>query len=82
MIEWLKRLNLNVPQDVGVVAIGTAEMGGKISGIDESTRKSGELAMEILVGRVQKGELGGYADPHHLTIGGEWNRGQTLNYCI
>lgn len=78
IIEWLGRLDMHVPEDVGVVAIGTAEKDGEISGIVENTRTSGKLAMEMLLDRIHRGQFGQYPDPQHIVISGEWNAGKTL----
>lgn len=80
VIGWLEQMGMNVPEDIGVVAIGTAETGGEISGIVENTRTSGKLAVEMLLERIHRGEFGNYAAPHHVTVSGQWNRGETLKY--
>lgn len=80
VIEWLQRLGLKVPDDIGVVAIGTAETDGEISGIVEYTRTCGKLAVEMLMERIHNGEFGNYSQPHHVTVSGHWNRGKTLRY--
>jgi LacI family transcriptional regulator len=78
IIEWLVRLDFHVPEDVGVVAIGTAEKGGEISGIVENTRTCGKLAMEMLLDRIHRGQFGLFPDPQHIVISGEWNAGRTV----
>lgn len=80
VIEWLGRLGLRVPEDVGVAAIGTAEPGGEISGIVVDTGTCGALAMEMLLGRIHGGELGPYRNARHVTVNGAWNRGKTIQY--
>jgi len=78
IIEWLQQLGLRVPQDVSVVTIGTAERGGKLSGIVENTYTCGKLALQLLVDRIHRGDFGTYADPYHITVKGKWNPGETL----
>ena len=80
VIEWLGRMGLKVPDDVGVVSIGTAEEGGEITGIVEEARACGKLAFEMLLDRVYQGQLGTFEDPRHITVAGFWNRGTTLRY--
>lgn len=80
VIEWLRRMGLKVPGDLGVVAIGTAERNGEVSGIVENTRTCGKLAMEMLMERIHRGEFGNYTEPHAVTVSGQWNRGETLHY--
>ncbi len=78
IIEWLSRLDLHVPDDVGVVAIGTAEKDGEVTGIVENTRTSGKLAMEMLIDRIHRGQFGMYSDPQHIVVAGRWNVGRTV----
>ena len=78
IIEWLQRLGIKVPEDVGVVAIGTAELGGETSGIEENTQACGKLGMEMLIGRIHRGEFGPYKAPQHVIVKGSWNEGKTL----
>lgn len=78
VIEWLSRLGLRVPEDVGVAAIGTAEPGGEVSGIVVDTGTCGALAVEMLLGRIHGGELGPYSNSRHITVNGSWNRGKTI----
>ena len=80
VVERLQRMGLNVPKDVGVAAIGTAETGGDISGIVENTRTAGKLAIEMLLERIHRGEFGNYAETHHVTLSGQWNQGKTIRY--
>lgn len=78
IIEWLKRLGKSVPSDVSVVAIGTAEREGAVSGIVENTHTCGKLAMELLIDRIHRGDFGTYEDPYHITVKGQWNPGETI----
>lgn len=80
VVDWLQRLDVKVPEDIGVVAIGMAEAGGKVSGIVENTRTSGKLAMEMLIERIHRGEFGNYSEPHYVKVSGRWNPGKTLRY--
>lgn len=78
VIEWLGRMGLRVPEDVGVAAIGTAEQGGELSGIVVDTRTCGKLAIEMVLDRVHRGDFGRCEDAHHVTVSGFWNRGNTV----
>lgn len=80
VIGFLEQMGLRVPEDVGVVAIGTAEKDGDISGIVENARACGKLAIEMLLDRIHRGEFGNYSEPHHVMVNGQWNRGRTLRY--
>lgn len=78
VIEWLKMLNHRVPEDISVVTMCTAEMGGEFSGIDENSRSCGKLALEMLLERIHQNHFGAYAFPHTMTVGGFWNPGKTI----
>jgi DNA-binding LacI/PurR family transcriptional regulator len=78
VIEWLETMGINVPHDVGVAAIGTAERGGDISGIVENTGTCGQLAVEMLMGRIHRSEFGQYVSPKHVIVKGQWNPGKTI----
>ena len=77
-IVRLKRLGSKVPGEVGVEATGTAEVGGETSGIEENTQACGKLGMEMLIGRIHRGEFGPYKAPQHVIVKGSWNEGKTL----
>ena len=78
VMDWLQQMGLKVPDDVGLAAIGTAEAGGRISGIEENTRMCGKLAMEMLIDRIQRGQFGPYEAPQHVIVKGSWNEGETI----
>ena len=78
LTDWLHRLGLKIGKDVGLVAIGTAEKGGLISGIEENTQTCGKLAMEMLIDRIHRGQFGPYGEPQHVVVKGSWNEGKTL----
>lgn len=80
VIAWLEQLGLSVPDDISVVALGTAKTNGQYSGIVENTRTCGKIAVEMLLDRIHHNQFGQYASPHHITIGGHWNKGKTLRY--
>lgn len=80
VIDWLKKLGLRVPEDISVVAIGTAEEGGEVSGIVENTGMCGRLALEMLLHRIHRNEFGPLSDPQNITVSGHWNRGSTARH--
>lgn len=80
VIGWLEQMGLKVPDDMGVVTVGTAEENGDFSGIIEKAYTCGKLAVEMLLERIHHNQFGQFESPHHITIGGHWNRGKTLHY--
>jgi hypothetical protein len=69
-----------VPEDISVVTMGTAEVGGEVSGIVENARTSSRLALEMLMERIHQNQFGQQDTPRHITVSGQWNRGQTVCY--
>lgn len=80
VISWLQQLGVGVPENVSVVAIGTADSAESVSGIAENTHACGKLAIEMLIDRIQRGEFGTYDEPCHISVKGQWSRGQTMRY--
>ena len=80
ILGWLDQLGLRVPEDIGVATLGTAEVGGSISGIVENARTSSKLACEMLLDRIHKSQMGQQETPRHVTVSGQWNRGETIRY--
>ncbi len=81
VIAWLSKLGLRVPEDISVVAIGSAEEGGGISGIVENTGMCGKLGLELLLHRIHRNEFAPVSDPQHITVSGHWNPGSTVR-CL
>ena len=78
VMDWLRKMALDVPREVGVATISVAEAGGEISGIVENTETSGRLAIEMLVGRIHHCEFSRYEVPQHVVVEGHWNPGKTV----
>lgn len=80
VIAWLEKMELRIPEDIGVVTFGTAKFDGEYSGIVEKARTCGKLALEMLLERIHQNEFGRPDSPHHITVSGQWNQGNTLRY--
>ncbi|MDF7823482.1 LacI family DNA-binding transcriptional regulator [Pontiellaceae bacterium B12227] len=80
VIPWLEQLGLSVPEDISLVTLGTAKEEGEYSGIIENAFGCGKLALEMLLDRIHHNQFGQLDMPHHVTVGGHWNRGTTLRY--
>ncbi len=77
VLAWLKAMDLRVPQDVGIVDLEThPELN--CAGIHYEPRKIGELAVEMLVGLMQRNERGVPTDQHEVLLTGEWREGWSL----
>ncbi|MBK1879350.1 LacI family DNA-binding transcriptional regulator [Pelagicoccus mobilis] len=78
VIRWLERMNLRVPEDVGLVTVGNAETDGEISGIIEQPELCGKIAIEMLMSHIHNNEFGVLEEPRLITVRGQWNEGRTL----
>ncbi len=74
----IKRLNIRIPRDLGVISLSVHEPGSPLSGIHQNARLMGVLAIDKLINLVERGECGVPSDPVTLTIDGVWNEGATL----
>ena len=71
-MEWLKNLGLQVPRDVGIVALEhRRELG--CTGVFYDPAKIGALAVEMLVGLMHRNETGVPSVQHEVLLTGEWH---------
>jgi LacI family transcriptional regulator len=75
--EWLQRLGKSVPRDVGLVELEDHPEHGS-AGVYYDPAKVGALAVEMLVGLMQRNEKGVPQDQHEVLLSGEWREGKTL----
>lgn len=78
IIDTLAKIGLSVPHDIGVAGISLPNMDGPISGMVEDSAQIGSVAMDILVGMVQRGECGVPASPLRTHLEGVWHEGSSL----
>lgn len=77
VLRWLRALGCEVPRDVGLVELqDTIELG--TSGVYYAPAKIGALAVEILVGLLQRNQRGVPDSQHEVMVTGEWREGETL----
>lgn len=74
----LRDAGLRVPQDLGVAGISLSSQEITLSGIVEDCAKIGAIAVDQLVGMVQRGEYGVPPMPIRTHLEGTWHDGQTL----
>jgi LacI family transcriptional regulator len=74
---WLRRLDLEIPRDVGLVELEDHPEEGS-SGVYYDPSKVGALAVETLVGLMHRNDRGIPAGPHEVLLSGEWREGGTL----
>lgn len=75
---WLTKLSIEVPTDVSLVTLGTAQEKQAFSGIIENSVTCGKLAMEMLLDRIHHNQFGPPESPRYVTVRGRWNPGTTL----
>jgi LacI family transcriptional regulator len=78
VLEWLKRMGLHVPEDAGFVLLNCAEEEGTLSGIYQNGPTIGSVAVDFLIGMIQRNERGIPALPHSLLVEGTWVPGRTV----
>ena len=78
IIDWLKNLGLNVPDDVGFVHLNCPDKSGAFSGIYQNGPLMGRAAVDFLVSMLQRNERGLPEVPHLVLIEGTWVPGTTV----
>lgn len=78
ILEVLRSAGLHVPDDIGVAGISLPSQEGTIAGIVEDSAMIGSIAVDILVGMVQRGECGVPRMPVRTHLEGTWRDGATL----
>lgn len=78
VISWLKEIDVQVPGDVGLATLVNDHPQFGHAGMNGSAEKLGSLAVEMLVGLLQRGERGVPVDPHEVLLSGDWRDGTTL----
>jgi LacI family transcriptional regulator len=78
VIAWLKLEGWHVPRDVGVAVASIPFGDGLISGIDENVGAVGAMAVDIVVGMIQRNETGLPTTPWRMLAEGTWFQGRTV----
>ncbi len=78
LIDWCGRLNLKVPNDIGVAVVSNVPLEGRFSGINEGSEQIGKTAVDVLARLLYRNETGISDTPQRILIDGTWVPGQTL----
>lgn len=78
ILDWLSRIGVRVPEDVGFVHMNCPDKTGKFAGIYQNGKVIGEVAVDFLVGMVQRNERGIPELAHSLLVEGTWVDGMTI----
>ena len=76
-LEWLRKANLKVPEDVGFASLSSGHEDAKLSGIDQRSDQVGAAATDLLTAMLQRSERGVPPLPKLVLIPGEWKEGTT-----
>ena len=78
LIDWMKRANIRVPQDVAV-ALPSIPYGDKVlSGIEENVRMVGANATDLVISMINSSEYGIPEYPKRVLTEGIWRKGKTV----
>jgi LacI family transcriptional regulator len=77
LMNWTLKWGLQVPKDVGYFD-PLRPAGVAWSGIDQHFREIGAAAVDLVIGQLQRNELGVPAHPKVVTIRGTWAEGNTV----
>lgn len=75
--DYLRDLNMQVPGDLSVAVVFKRLIGDNFAGIDQKVRRTGEVAMDMLVSMIQRNETGLPIDPLQTLVEGQWHSGET-----
>lgn len=78
ILEWLDKLKVKVPDDVGIAHLNCPDDSGEFAGIYQNGRVIGEVAIDFLVGMVQRNERGVPDLAHSILVEGTWVDGKTI----
>ena len=78
MIPWMHACGKRVPTDVGFVQLQSTEHTKGCAGIHSNARLIGSAAIDLVVGQLQRNELGIPSSSKVVLIAGEWIDGPTV----
>ena len=74
----LRRAGLRVPADIGLALLACPQPGDACSGVYQNGSRIGALAVDTLIGLVERHESGLPEQATTLMVEGQWNEGSTL----
>ncbi|MBI5382281.1 MAG: LacI family DNA-binding transcriptional regulator [Opitutae bacterium] len=78
ILDALKRIGVAVPRQLGVAGLSLPSTDTPLSGVVEDSVRIGAVAMDMLIGMVQRGERGVPATPIRTHLEGLWHEGRTV----
>ena len=74
----LRRLQVSVPKNLGVVVLSHEVEGSGFSGLQQNQRLMGSWAVELLAARIANRDVGIPVSPRTEMVEGEWINGDSL----
>ncbi|HSI87317.1 MAG: LacI family DNA-binding transcriptional regulator [Candidatus Methylacidiphilales bacterium] len=79
VLQWLESWGMRVPDEVGfALSARHGEAPARCSGVDENNEMVAEVAINVLVDMLHRGEIGVPTTPISTLVHGRWVAGQTL----
>lgn len=78
VVSWLKRAGIDVPGEVGVVALDLHARDGLVAGVDQHSEELGAAVVDHLIARLHRNERGPLPRAARLHVMGEWREGVTI----
>ena len=78
ILEILDTEGIKAPRDIGVAGLSLPSADTPLTGVVEDSMQIGMVAMDLLVGMVQRGEKGIPLSPIRTHLEGLWHEGKTL----
>jgi LacI family transcriptional regulator len=78
VLDWLKKMGLRVPEDVGFVDLDCNDLSGKRTGIYQRHECVGAAAIDALHGLIVRGERGIPDSPQLILVEGKWIEGTSI----
>jgi DNA-binding LacI/PurR family transcriptional regulator len=82
VLDMLRELKIKVPEELGVACPCIASPDSGLAGVFEDWEHIGEIAVDVLVAMVNRGERGVPDRPQRLHVEGPWVPGTTLRSAI
>jgi LacI family transcriptional regulator len=78
ILDWLQKMSVCVPEEVGFVHLNCPDESGRFAGIYQKAPTVGAVAVDFLVGMIHRNERGIPSLPHSILVEGTWHDGDTL----
>lgn len=76
--HWITRLGKGIPEDIGLIQLEWRRSNAHWAGMRQHNDRTGEAAVDTLVGMIHRGETGTTAEPRAVLIAPSWQDGQTV----